>query len=102
MTTAREVLLAAADRLEKPGAWIQGAFARDASGFIASYNSPMAVSWCAIGALKLGCGSVSFVEVAVLLTRVIRGRQIRKWNDAECRTQAEVVAALRKAAEIAT
>jgi len=46
-----EKLRAAKLLLTDPAKWTQGAFARDASGYQVKSGSPVAVAWCAVGAL---------------------------------------------------
>lgn len=109
-----EVLAAAADLLEKPGAWTQfGGFfdpanedantGRDESGNGVDGASADAVCWCIFGAIeKVECGlrlpTTGVLEQALGKT----SQQIVDWNDAPGRTQAEVVTALRDAARQAS
>jgi hypothetical protein len=95
-----EVLTRAADLLEKPGAWTQGAFARDIHGHPIRCESEDAASFCAIGALySLRVGSWMADSCERRLSKFKRVEMFAEWNDAPGRTQAEVVAALRAAAE---
>lgn len=103
MTTQSEIkaiLNRAADRLEKPGAWTQGAFGRDAEGLpVLSYGGK-AVCWCALGSIFAEGGRAS---AATVLGQYLRGHGVilsaQEWNDDPSRTQAEVASLLRKAAE---
>lgn len=45
-----DILLAAAARLARTGAWTKGVFARDAHGDKILPHDPLAVQWCAVGA----------------------------------------------------
>lgn len=93
-----EVLNKAADLLEKPGAWTQMAFARNAEGEetgLSQYRG-QAVCWCILGATWAVAGDDSR-DADDELRRFI-GDDINCWNDAPGRTQAEVVEALRQAA----
>ena len=64
---------------------------------------PYAVCWCALGALHrvAQITKSSPITARVKLSEVIGGNHVANWNDAQTRTQAEVVAALRKASELA-
>jgi len=95
-----DVLDAAADLLEKPGAWTQGDYARNRfGGKLGDGRKPEATCWCAIGALEKVTGSLIGNHYAAPLIEVIGGNgRIDQWNDAPGRTQSEVVAALRAAA----
>lgn len=98
--TVSEVLNAAADLLEKPGAWTQGSFARTASGKSESPFSPAASCFCLRGALCLVTRRPLFA--AMDAERKALGfstdAAMAHWNDKADRTQAEVVARLREAA----
>lgn len=111
MTDARRILLAAADLIEPPGRWTQGAEARDADGedadsLLASSGPP--VCWCALGALwhvarprdstqPRRAAHVTF-DAAVVALQSVTGEPVVPWNDTKGRTQEEVVRALRRAA----
>ncbi len=96
-----EVLSRAADLLEKPGAWTQGEYSRGDYCF------------CALGAVceiegrTRPRGNLEVNEdespACAALARAITGEPypylVARWNDAPRRTQAEVVSALRAAAE---
>ena len=98
-----EVLAAAADLLEKPGAWTQGWYARDERGGICSAGASDAICFCAVGAISKVSGGLPPVQ-ALDLMRSAAGctDNIGDWNDAPERTQAEVVTALRQAARQAS
>lgn len=94
-----DVLDRAADLIEPEGAWTQGAPARTAGGRGTDSGDREAVCFCAIGAInRAGYWDWPLTSAcwkAVEDTTV----GLAKWNDAPERTQAEVVAALRAAAE---
>ena len=99
-----KVLNAAADLLEKPGAWTQGAYGRLPSGREALNVREDAVCRCVIGAIftvlppESGCLQDVEKGAAVQTMNEFLGIRAYHWNDAPERTQAEVVAALREAA----
>jgi len=103
MDTA-SVLNAAADLLEKPGAWTQGQMAVSKGGKVVLPGAPTAARWCAAGAMR----KVAFADPGTLsnaywlgmrqLSAAIGGKRITAWNDDPSRTQSEVVATLRAAA----
>lgn len=99
---ARDVLLRAAGLVQR--GWSRGAFARFADGTTADPHARDAEAWCALGALRRASGKgVSIYDAADFLWRQIQDGQcirgVAEWNDAPERTQAEVVAALRSAAD---
>lgn len=102
--TVSEILFAAADLIEPEGAWTQRAIARDRKGLIA-IGEGTAVCWCAIGAIiKVGGAWEAIERTEKLLAlpdaaRVGDLRPLAAFNDAPERTQEEVVAKLREAAE---
>lgn len=110
--SARATLLAAADLLERPGAWTQNVFARNSGGENVGVRHDSAACWCAMGAIRrIGGGAQTPATrdaVSALETMLSDGARnvssdddvwIPKWNDAEGRTQAEVVAMFRRCAE---
>jgi hypothetical protein len=104
-TNSREVLLAAADLLER-GTWTQGCYARDAAGVAVYYNEDSARSFCLLGAMRLVAeGHPHYRSARVVLEDHLgvkadgSGPCLGDWNDAPGRTKAEVVAKLREAAE---
>lgn len=100
--TVPEVLRAAADLIAKPGAWTQDAFARTAKGSPIGPEEQPAVCWCASGALMKVCGG-HFIKIRAdeFLRQVMREQAVSVFNDAPRRTQKQVVAALRQAADLA-
>jgi len=95
--TVADILTAAANLIEPEGAWLQGAYTQDLRCF------------CTLGALAhvsgKGATAVGVTPPAKALANHLNpedssaDRVITRWNDAPERTQAEVVAALRAAAE---
>lgn len=84
-----DVLDAAADLLSKPGAWTQG-----------EYVGINGDCWCALGAIRRFTGSENdFSAPGQALRRVIKFDSIADWNDEPGRSQFEVVAAFREAAQ---
>ena len=113
--TVAETLRKAADLIEPKGAWTQGYYARDASGRYweedpdsdaqGSYVDFPAKCFCLYGAIAKAVGADDpflmktdgRIEDAL---RLATGTTlVADWNDAPERTQAEVVAALRAAAD---
>lgn len=98
-----EVLGAAADLLEKPGAWTQGGWARDGLGDRVVSTSSAATCWCAMGAMiRVAFATGRDADGAVDRLAKLVGANIGKWNDHPARTQAEVVDTLRQAARQAS
>lgn len=106
-----EVLAAAADLLEKLGAWTQFDFAHDAVGRAVDYTSSDAVCWCARGAIGVigrENDDADYRAVHRLWTAAAKQmgfdqiEDIETWNDAPGRTQTEVVNTLRQAARQAS
>lgn len=104
---AADVLREAADLIEPEGAWTRHELARSASGATVSPSSGAAVCWCVAGAMQRVTGSDAAVgmrswyqyrEALEFFSGVVHW-SATGFNDAKGRTQAEVVAALRLAAE---
>ena len=109
-----EVLEKGAKILSADGAWTQRTFARDAlgnayegygeQGDIRDFG---AQCFCVFGALAMAEGAKDPEEARRGHKALMRHldlpfvARIADWNDAACRTQAEVVAALRSAAALA-
>lgn len=89
-----QVLNAAADLLERPGGWVKGR--------LSSINAAGDLCYCVIGALTVAAGHGGY-EVRNAAERKlmasIGNKPLASWNDTMARTQAEVVAALRAAAQ---
>lgn len=95
-----EILNAAADLLEQPGAWTQGTLARNETGAKVENESPAACSFCVLGAIYKVAPDNRAARRAIDAFEVNIGcLGATVWNDVEGRTQAEVVAALRAAAK---
>lgn len=102
-----------ADKLDEARAliekgWTQAAYARGKSGRSAVPSSRAAVCFCAVGALAAASRKKypnSAIEGIRELSLSVGGdgyeTAILEWNDAPERTQAEVIEAFRKAAELA-
>lgn len=90
------ILRKAAALIEPPGRWTQGWLARNRHGEGVAPNSSSAVCWCARGAIERYRGGVATEEA---LEAQIGTLAIGAWNDDTQRTQDEVVAALRAAAD---
>jgi hypothetical protein len=87
----RDVLLKAAALVEPEGAWTQGTF-RDGG------------ARCMVGAINDCAGEMTnaeYRELSLTVAEAVGCESLTMWNDAAGRTQAEVVAALRKAADLA-
>ncbi len=91
-----EVLRAAAAVVAK--GWCQEQLAKDKDGKVAPVRSDAACQWCLLGALDK---SRSDGPDGWTYLNNVTGINPIKWNDAEGRTQGEVVAALVQAAELA-
>lgn len=89
-----------ADRLEQ--GWTQGFYSCDANGVNAQFKNHTAVSWCFEGALLYEAGEYTkeFWAAENAMAEVIGTKRTINWNDNPGRTQAEVVEATRKAAEL--
>jgi len=103
-----EILNRAADLLEKPGAWTQGAYARDALGVGVQsvFEMPAdAGCFCIAGAVARAGGPERMWGALIPVIDLLgleRADEAVQWNDDPRRTQAEVVAALREAARKAS
>lgn len=97
--SAQEVLLRAADRVER--GWTQGAQARDEYDCGVPSTHPSAVCWCAIGAICVEARPDwrGYDRAMLALSAVLGVGGVARWNDEPGRTAAEVAAAMRKAAQ---
>lgn len=98
-----EVLERAAALIEPEGAWTRGTYSLDASGERVPPASREAACWCLYGAIDrvlAGKRADPHHHPDDYLYRAL-GAGPADFNDAPDRTQPEVVAALRKAAELA-
>lgn len=96
-----DILDWAADLIEPEGAWTQGAFARTKDGEPIGPLEAPATCWCLYGAIDKA-GEDLGVDAGWDADRALFASlrtNVPKFNDAPERTQAEVVAALRQAAE---
>ena len=104
--TVAEVLNAAADLLERPNAWAQWIWAKGANGQpVWVGNDEKAVCWCIEGAFERIVGHRDFYQLRFAARDAFsaaNGDSPIAYNDAPGRTQSEVVAALRRAAQQAT
>lgn len=101
LTKPSDILSAAADLIEQPGKWQQHAWATNAAGEYVDDTDPDAVCFCASGAINRTAGG-SFALTAAKAKDAFwdtLGEKPLRFNDAPGRTQAEVVTALRQAAE---
>lgn len=109
--TVADILTAAADLIDKPGAWTQEEYARDSErhgiGWLPRLRAD-GVCFCTVGAIAASTpttvrhwGDIEDGPAAQALADHlgIHRDAIPDWNDAPERTQAEVVAALRAAAD---
>lgn len=100
-----QVLDAAADLIEPEGAWTQGAYGRDGYGVgLDERELSEAKCFCVSGAIiRVGDGNELWRACLRNFEAAVGDgfRSFIQWNDAPERTQAEVVSALRKAADIA-
>ena len=102
--TVADILTAAADLIEPEGRWVQGASCVNLEGERRVWSvSPDFKCLCALGALTVVQEMVwtddSAVSPAGKVLRETVGGRVDVWNDEPERTQSEVVAALRAAAE---
>ncbi len=96
-----EILSAAADLIEPEGAWTQGAYARLEGGLSGYGFEPGVLCRCAVGGVYGAIGGFPAEDIASFFRHTPHESigHFQLWNDAPERTQAEVVTALRQAAE---
>lgn len=106
--TVPAVLRAAADLIEPKGAWTRFTLARrkgNLRGKITTPDDPQATCWCVEGAIMRFTGGYTrdYWTATEALTAATGFAHFgpAEFNDAKGRTQAECVAALRKAAALA-
>lgn len=99
--TPADVLRAARAKIER--GWIQGWLFRDPDGHCSNfiYFQKRACAWCASGALMASSDAGSARERAYSFLYSVTGPSIPEWNDAEGRTQAEVLQAFDAAIALA-
>lgn len=88
MTTI-ETLRVARERVAQ--GWTQGWFARTADGVLCGARDPAAVCWCIRGAI-CSTSDDSLDRAVEALRDTLGWDNIAAWNDADGRTQAEVLA----------
>lgn len=102
-TKPSKVLRKAAALLER--GWCQGAAARDERGHGCHPTAPIACKWCWLGALFVAANEKRNLtnDCERYGRRAIHNHDagLPSWNDQPYRTQAEVVAACLRAAELA-
>ena len=98
-----DILRAAADLIEPEGSWTRGVYARAEDGQQVDPQSRRATCWCGVGAIIRAGGWDAVYGADRFLRVAARYRSLDgfpDWQDRKGRTQAEVVAALRKAADL--
>lgn len=98
-------LRAIADEItEHPERWTQGSDGRDGVGSAVPALSDQAVCWCTSGLLQRDFRGSDYETARASLIRALGaedGYEILGWNDEHSRRPAEVVAVLRRAADLA-
>lgn len=121
MSEASEILLKAAELIEPEGAWTRDEYWRAPEGEYSDFHfkadwygddtvdpkpwGNTATCFCLLGAIghvmQIDPDDVEGVPEIIGPLLAVTGDRIASWNDAKERTQAEVIAALRKAADLA-
>ena len=101
-----QVLRAAMEKISAPHAWAIGALAYDGSGQIVAPNAGEAQAWCAVGAMcavrEVGRVTPEIRAIARRIAMAIDWPDgVGDWNDCYGRTHADVLSALKRAAELA-
>ena len=101
-----EALRKARELLTPEGAWTKEGWARNKQHWFVAPESPNAVCWCARGALRKVSGGYTREELdAEIVLQDTLGLthtgSIADWNDAEERTQDDVLEAFTKAIALA-
>jgi hypothetical protein len=102
---ASELLREAAKKLE--GHWTRFVEARDENGLMVHPCSPDAACWCSYGVINsltfnnYAAGAAAKVYVWLAITGKLGITKIAAWQDEPGRTEAEVLDAFRRAAELA-
>lgn len=101
--TVADVLERAADLISKPGAWTQGALARDEGGRALHGDAIRGGQcFCLNGALCAAAGFPGMVPVLPFrVVMEVLKQEPAYWNDRPSRTQGQVVSKLREAAALA-
>jgi hypothetical protein len=91
-----DILRAARERIATPERWNQGWFAADAAGREVSSVSPIACSWCALGAVYATSGGARGADVEALLIAALPAEcsagDVGYFNDLPATTHADVLA----------
>ncbi len=93
MSYVREALVRARELIAL--GWTQGTYAEDEDGAEISFADPQAVCFCLAGAVKAATGTPPHDKIAAVFQALadgIGGMALIAWNDAELRTQDEVLA----------
>jgi hypothetical protein len=77
--------------------WTQGKSAVDRNDNGVEADNPLACKWCAMGAISKAYSITRKYFIATDKLQVVVGESIVRWNDTTGRTQAEVIAAFKKA-----
>jgi hypothetical protein len=97
-------LRAISNAFASPGAWCQGAAAKNADGQRVSPGAPSAVCHCLMGlisqiqppAVGVAVEDELIITIGPAAPEVLDGREVAAWNDADGRTHAEVLEAIDK------
>ena len=92
--TTKELLIAARAKIAQ--GWCQGMDAADAQGNPVDWSSRKARQWCISGAMANACDGFHEGARAALLSAA-KARSLVRWNDAQGRTQAQVLKLFDKA-----
>ena len=106
MTYTKQVLLEAADRIERAPKLAKGSFVvyaddLDEDGRVLPFEARTFTGdecFCALGAINCGEGGLMLWDTAVYKLTQMVGSAVPEWNDAPERTKEEVVAVLREVA----
>lgn len=99
MSDFSAILTKAANLLERPGAWTQGTYGLDADEEGEGTLTPQCDCLCIYGGVtESSDGDWGGADGAMFVLTDVLGSSPIAWNDEPGRTQAEVVALLRKAA----
>lgn len=101
MSEIARIFHIAADRLAGEGAWAQRATARDFADRVVAAGDPSAMAWCACAAIELAADDIGRPDLYEAACAAFKGddQGVIRFNDAEGRTQGEVVFALRGAGD---
>lgn len=103
---AKDILLEAADLLEKPGVWTRSSLARDRSGRRVEVHDPYACQFCALGAMKKVASINSYDDITSARHAIIsllhkNGMRVGvvDFNDTIAKSSDDIVSIMRKAAK---